>query len=169
MFEVKEPSHYEEVFYFCNCNRLLNLHHHPAGVRQPHDMKTRQRWILLVFMAMAAILLLLMFTGGITKSPSYYYTASPISLTLDLDQLSDREKCPACFGVKMCPQIVGGRIKLSDWTKYKLTRYVNQKNIFYGQWEDGLIQRKVKTYILSYIKWVLVSKFKCMWIIISKV
>ncbi|ODN01116.1 Deleted in autism protein 1 [Orchesella cincta] len=105
-------------------------------------MKTRQRWILLVFMAMTAILLLVMWTGGITKSPAFM-TASPISLTVDLDQLSDRDKCPACFGVKMCPQIVNGQIKLKHWTKYKVTRYVNQKNIFYGQWDDGFGQREV--------------------------
>lgn len=148
MFELKEPSastnysSVEEVHYFCGCcNTLPSFNfRHPAGVRQPHDMKTRQRWILLAFILVAGFVLLLISTGGITQNPTM---ASPLSLTLDLERLTDREKCPACFGVKMCPQIITKQIKLVDWTKYKVTRYVNRKNIFYGQWDDGVTQRKV--------------------------
>lgn len=146
--ERERYSDAEEVNYFCNCSRIsLFNFRHPAGIRQPHDMKTRQRWILLAFVVVAGIVLLLISTGGISRHPAL---ATPITFTLDLEQLTDREKCPACFGVKMCPQIVTGQIRLTDWTKYKVSRFVNQKNVFYGEWDYGgdLSPRKV-FYVLS--------------------
>lgn len=145
MFELSEPDSTKhstwEVHYVCICTRLATLNfRHSAGVRQPVVMKTRQRWILFAFIILAGIVLVLICTGGITQSPAH---ASPIGFMLDLELLTDRDKCPACFGVKMCPQIITKQIKLTDWRQYKVSKFVNQKNIFYGQWDDGVVQKKV--------------------------
>lgn len=133
----------EEAYYFCQCDRLLcsgdpggrrwfGIGHsgQSTGLRQSYAMKTRQRWLLMIFILSAFLALLLLIFSGSGGSGA----GKALNLNLDLDQLTERNKCPACFGVKLCPEMIQGKIKLTDWTKYSVTKLMNQKNVFYADW-----------------------------------
>jgi len=147
MFEVRQPSRCEEVYYLCSCDKLVTSVSQPSysGVRQPYEMKTRQRWILMIFI-ISAILVTLLLWGSSSKKSN-----TPLSLTLDLDELTERDKCPACYGVNLCPPMVSGKIKLSDWSKYSITKFVNQKNVYFAEWDNGCVKNKVNSDFKKYI------------------
>jgi hypothetical protein len=104
-------------------------------------MKTRQRWLLLIFILVAIfVLFFLLIFGGFGSGRS----SSQLQLHINLDELTEREKCPACFGVNLCPQMITGKIQLTDWTKFSLSRLMNKKNVFYADWTIGSKETKVR-------------------------
>lgn len=112
--------------------------------RQGPEMKTKQRWILFTFIIFSILLIFLLSSvkfRSLTKLASHQ-----LGITLDLEELTDRNKCPACFGVNLCPAIFSEQIELNDWNKFSMSRLVNVKNIFYATWttSDG-IERQVRT------------------------
>jgi hypothetical protein len=65
-------------------------------------------------------------------------------VTFDLDELTEREKCPACFGVNLCPPMLGNKIRLSDWTKYSISKFLNTKNTYFAVWNEKGVERQVR-------------------------
>ena len=131
---IRDSSIYRsrsKLFSLCNC---LGPIWGRVGFRQPNDMKTKERWILCLFIAVAFVLIIILCSGGLSSNTR---------LTINLEELTDRQKCPACFGVNLCPQILMGNIALSDWTKYSVTRLMNQKNVYYAVWKERGFERRV--------------------------
>ncbi|CAG7731074.1 unnamed protein product [Allacma fusca] len=131
------------VFSFCT-NRQIERHLFedsqsplPPAVRQPHVMKTGQRWILVLFALTSVIVVVTLLVSSVS------YKHGSLTITLDLDELTERGKCPACFGVKLCPQMIQGKIELNDWTKYSVSKLVNSKNVFYATWHNRGVERKL--------------------------
>lgn len=51
-------------------------------------------------------------------------------------------KCPACFGVTLCPQFLTGKILLEPWSLVSSTLLLNSKNVYYADLEG----EKVRAY-----------------------
>ncbi len=66
------------------------------------------------------------------------------SLEHNFKELTERSKCPACFGVNLCPDIISGKVELNDWNKFKLSKLVNSKNVFYATWDGRGGEQQVK-------------------------
>ena len=58
----------------------------------------------------------------------------PMTINLRDPREVDLQKCPACFGEKLCPEFLKGSIVLTNWTRYRLTKLFNVKNVYYGQY-----------------------------------
>jgi len=148
-FSMSKNSKLEDLYYICNCSRLCSsttpsfgwLSPRPGGRRQPIEMKTLQRWVLTLFILASLVIVLMLWTSSSGSSSSS--SKSSLRLTFDLDELTERHKCPACFGVNLCPQMLGDKIKLSDWTKYSITKLMNQKNTYYAEWNYSGVTRNV--------------------------
>jgi len=131
-------------------NRFLGFPNNNGGglgapgtrVRQGPDMKLKQRWILLIFI-LTSILLILLFSS--IKFKSLKLASHQLGITVDLEGLTERHKCPACFGVNLCPAIFKEQIELNDWNRFAMSRLVNVKNIFYATWTDEIgAERQVR-------------------------
>lgn len=46
--------------------------------------------------------------------------------------------------------MVNGNIQLSDWTKYSVTKLMNQKNVYYADWNLGGKDVKVAQYFILF-------------------
>ena len=40
------------------------------------------------------------------------------------------EKCPACFGVNFCPQLVTRLVSLKPWSQFTAAFHLNAKNVY---------------------------------------
>lgn len=49
---------------------------------------------------------------------------------------NDHNSCPACFGESLCPELYHDRIELTNWTRYKVTRFFNAKNVFHADYRE---------------------------------
>ena len=120
-----------------NLERLIFEDQPPSTViRQSNAMKAGQRW-LLVFILFISLIVLIVFMSSVRVRNG------SLSITIDLDELTERGKCPACFGVHLCPQMVSGKIELNDWTKFSVSKLVNSKNVFYATWKTRGGDKKV--------------------------
>ena len=56
----------------------------------------------------------------------------PIGINLNQRDMSEQHKCPACFGENLCNDVYVGAIKLTNWTKYTISKLLNARNVFRG-------------------------------------
>lgn len=59
-------------------------------------------------------------------------------LTFSYKSLAEMETCPACFGVTMCPALLGGQIEIDT----SLTNLMKVKNVLYGKYKGKQIVLK---------------------------
>ena len=55
-------------------------------------------------------------------------------------------KCPACFGVSMCPSFYNGEIALGTWSQFSAAMNVNSKNVYNANYKD----KEVRKVMISY-------------------
>jgi len=56
-------------------------------------------------------------------------------LLRSLDERSlELDKCPACFGINMCPQLVTGQVKLEAWSRLTTAFRLNAKNVYLAEY-----------------------------------
>ena len=108
------------------------------------DMKLKQRWVLLLFV-LSAILIVLFCTLLLRKNrlTTLDHYSQQLGITINVEELTERLKCPACFGVNICPQIISGNINLNDWNRFTISKFANAKNIFFATWNDQGVDRQV--------------------------
>jgi hypothetical protein len=150
----RKESHLTRLSKLFTITRLLG---HPAPTdntfligpggrtRQDPDMKLKQRWILALFIIFSIVLILILSSvqfRNITK-----LTSHQLGITVDLEELTERKKCPACFGINLCPAVINGKIELNDWNKFAMSRLVNVKNVFYATWDDRGTERQVRAHL----------------------
>ena len=68
---------------------------------------------------------------------SFIYFTKPLFWPIEIDivdwKFTDHDKCPACFGESLCPDLYHGRIQLTNWTKYTAARLFNAKNYYHAK------------------------------------
>lgn len=47
------------------------------------------------------------------------------------------DKCPACYGTSLCEDLHSGKIHFTSFSKVRLTDYLNTKNVFFAERDDG--------------------------------
>ena len=61
----------------------------------------------------------------------------PIEINITHRDMLEQHKCPACFGENLCSDISQGRLKLTEWTRFTISRLFNARNIYYGVFRDS--------------------------------
>ena len=56
----------------------------------------------------------------------------PIEINLNQRDMLEQHKCPACFGENLCNDIYVGAIKLTNWTRYTISKVLNARNVYHG-------------------------------------
>jgi hypothetical protein len=56
-----------------------------------------------------------------------------ISTSLANEKFLELDKCPACYGVTLCPSFLNGEIIPNSLTAFLITQLLNSKNVFYAQ------------------------------------
>ena len=56
----------------------------------------------------------------------------PIEINLNQRDMLEQHKCPACFGENLCNDVYVGAIKLTNWTRYTISKLMNARNVFHG-------------------------------------
>ncbi|KAJ8681163.1 hypothetical protein QAD02_016950 [Eretmocerus hayati] len=60
-----------------------------------------------------------------------------LNLNFNIDRLTEKEKCPACFGISACPDIATNKIRLKYLDFYSfLNSLMSVKNVYSGEYND---------------------------------
>ena len=54
----------------------------------------------------------------------------PIEIEITHRDMLEQHKCPACFGENLCNDVYLGKLKLTEWTRYKVSKLLNARNIY---------------------------------------
>lgn len=73
--------------------------------------------------------------------------AIPIHLNVADEKFLEIRKCPACYGVTLCPAFLTGEIILESWSRFTITQLLNARNVFYARYKD----KRVKTLVLAIV------------------
>ncbi|UYV80212.1 C3orf58 [Cordylochernes scorpioides] len=65
----------------------------------------------------------------------------PFYIKVSEDSFNNFEFCPACYGTKFCPQILNN-LELATESKIRLFKFLNAKNVYYGQINNAEIVAK---------------------------
>jgi hypothetical protein len=109
-------------------------------------MKLKQRCILISFISAAIFTLFILFCISIGLSPNnshLHHVGHSLGITINVEELTEMSKCPACFGVRLCPAIMSGKVELNDWNKFRLSKLVNARNVFYATWDDRGVKQQI--------------------------
>ena len=63
-------------------------------------------------------------------------SAFPIYLNVADERFLEIRKCPACFGVLLCPAFLTGEIVPETWSKFRATQYINSKNVYFASFKE---------------------------------
>ena len=56
---------------------------------------------------------------------------------LDVPLMTEKEKCPACFGLDLCPEVYNGEVQFVIHDFYSIFNYFfSVKNVFYGNYKN---------------------------------
>ena len=56
----------------------------------------------------------------------------PIEIEITHRDMLEQHKCPACFGENLCNDVYLGKLKLTEWTRYKVSKLLNARNVYHG-------------------------------------
>jgi hypothetical protein len=59
-----------------------------------------------------------------------YTRVFPIDIDITSESFHQQTKCPACFGENLCPDLNGGRVSLTNWTRRTVSKVFNAKNVY---------------------------------------
>lgn len=95
-----------------------------------HHLRTRRKWRLYVLIFLLIIPLVLKFFISFFTLPT-------------LEELTELDKCPTCFGVTMCPAFMGGHISLNGFDNIsKFVNLIGSKNVMFGLYGDKKVVLK---------------------------
>lgn len=86
-------------------------------------------------MMVCCILLGLILLGsliGITVHFCYFWFSGP-----DIASFVDDKKCPACYGIELCPEFYAGDIVFYKDFQSSLSHYVNAKNVYSAKYKKA--------------------------------
>lgn len=69
-------------------------------------------------------------------------SAFPIYLNVADEKFLEIRKCPACFGVCLCPAFLTGEIVPETWSRFKATQLLNSKNVYFARFKDKHVSGK---------------------------
>ena len=84
------------------------------------------------------IILTAIFIGAVL--PELLRTLDEKSLELD--------KCPACFGINMGPQLVTGQVKLETWSRLTTAFRLNAKNVYLADYSGEKVPLQFFTFLM---------------------
>ncbi|TRY67135.1 hypothetical protein TCAL_11442 [Tigriopus californicus] len=68
----------------------------------------------------------------------------PLQIDLTQEAFLEHDACPACFGTNLCAPIFKSQIQLTNWTRFSISRLMNAKNVFYGNYKfEKVILKKL--------------------------
>lgn len=76
--------------------------------------------------------------------------AVPIHLNVADEKFLEIRKCPACFGVTMCPAFLTGDIVLESWSRFTVSQLLNARNVFFARYKDERV-RKLSCFASGYL------------------
>ena len=62
-----------------------------------------------------------------------YSFVFPLDIDVTSGSFHEQRTCPACFGENLCPELHAGRITLTNWTRRRVSRVFNAKNVFLAE------------------------------------
>jgi len=68
--------------------------------------------------------------------------AFPIFLNISDINALEISKCPACYGVTICPQFLTGKISIEPWSLIASTLYLNSKNVYFAEYAGNKVVLK---------------------------
>ena len=74
--------------------------------------------------------LLLLFVYGLLKLIGLSFL--PVEIDIAQRDMLEKHKCPACFGENLCNDIYHGKLKLTEWTRYTVSKFLNARNVYHG-------------------------------------
>ena len=66
--------------------------------------------------------------------------AFPIFLNISDINVLEISKCPACYGVTICPQFLTGKISIEPWSLIASTLYLNSKNVYFAEYAGNKVR-----------------------------
>ena len=76
------------------------------------------------------IVILGVFSTGLLRS------AIPVYLNVADEKFLELKKCPACFGVLLCPAFLMGDIVPETWSRFKAVQLLNTKNVYFATFKN---------------------------------
>ena len=100
----------------------FHIHQQQTCTKQTHNMVKRRKslymYICLIALAMFVFLKIL---------GNFIF---PIEIELTHRDMLEQHKCPACFGENLCNDVYLGKLKLTEWTRYKVSKLLNARNVY---------------------------------------
>ncbi|EFX71406.1 hypothetical protein DAPPUDRAFT_327242 [Daphnia pulex] len=69
-------------------------------------------------------------------------SAIPIYLNVADEKFLELKKCPACYGVMLCPAFLMGDIVPETWSRFKAAQLLNTKNVYFATFKDKHVVMK---------------------------
>jgi len=77
-----------------------------------------------------------------------------ISVTLANKRFLELDKCPACYGVTLCPSFFNDEIVPNSLIAFLTTQLFNSKNVFYAQFKN-----KQVSFVFKYMLYLFIVSF----------
>lgn len=106
----------------------------PSGKSRPRRFCSKKMTYSLIWIVVFGVLSTLLMRS-----------AFPIYLNVADEKFLEIRKCPACFGVCLCPAFLTGDIVPDNWSRLRATQLLNAKNVFFARFKE----RKVS--LMSYM------------------
>ena len=116
----------KDSFKEINFNTLKHSSNNRTNIMGCSKMTPLLSWIILF----AAILTV------------FLRSAIPIYLNAADEKFLEIRKCPACYGVVLCPAFLTGEIEPENWSRFTATQAVNAKNVFYATFKGKHVSLK---------------------------
>lgn len=68
--------------------------------------------------------------------------AFPILPNITDASVLEISKCPACFGVTLCPQFLTGKISIEPWSLITSNLFLNSKNVYFADYAGEKVRNK---------------------------
>lgn len=78
-------------------------------------------------------------------------SAIPIYLNVADEKFLEIKKCPACFGVQVCPAFLTGEIVPETWSRYKATQLLNKRNVYFATFKDKHVSYMINIVIAKFV------------------
>ena len=69
-------------------------------------------------------------------------SAIPVYLNVEDEKFLELKKCPACFGVMLCPAFLMGDIVPETWSRFKAAQLLNTKNVYFATFKNKHVSYK---------------------------
>ncbi len=98
---------------------------------------------------MASILAWIVILGAF--STVLLRSAFPVYLNVADERFLEIRKCPACFGVLLCPAFLTGEIVPETWSRFRATQYINSKNVYFASFKGKHVSNRKRIILIFYL------------------